>query len=127
MWTAPDGIQHSALPQRWRHAGRVIEIAGSPAMAKRLGWAETTPAVSIATLRAAALARYRAEAGEVLRASLPSPWDMLRAVATAEYQAWADDLCAAVAEELARIEAAVEAADAEALAAIVADWPEVAE
>lgn len=54
MWTSPDGIQYAALPQRWRHAGRVIEIAGSPAMARRLGWTENAPPDPSAILAARA-------------------------------------------------------------------------
>lgn len=54
MWTSPDGIQYAALPQRWRHAGRVIEIAGSAAMARRLGWTENAPPDPSAILAARA-------------------------------------------------------------------------
>ena len=54
MWTAPDGIRHDAIPQRWRHAVRVIEIAGSAAMARRLGWTENAPPDPSAILAARA-------------------------------------------------------------------------
>lgn len=116
-----------------RHWGEHTEAEVSALVAD--GWAcevgepwpmEAPAAPSLAALRSAALERYRGEAGECLRRSLPAPWDVLRAVATAEYQAWADEFCALVAAELARIEAAVAAAESAAeLDAIVADWPEV--
>lgn len=79
-------------------------------------------------LRAARLAAVRMEADATIRANVPAPWDSLRDVATAEYREWMDEYRAAVAAELARLETAIAGAtDAEALAAIVADWPEVAE
>lgn len=84
------------------------------------------PEPTLTELRAAAMARYQAEAAECLRANLPAPWDVLRSVATPEFQAWADSFCELVAAELSRLEAAVAAAgSAEDLAALVADWPEV--
>ena len=85
-------------------------------------------AIPLAELRAAALTGYRTAAAACLAANVPAPWDSLRDLATPEYVAWMDDYRGAVAAELARLEAAVAAAaDVAALAAIVADWPEVAE
>jgi len=83
------------------------------------------PPPTLAELKAAALTRYQYEAADCLRTNLPSPWDTLRDVATPEFQAWADEFCALVATELTRLETAVSEADAAALEAIVADWPEV--
>jgi hypothetical protein len=83
-------------------------------------------AIPLADLRAAALATVRSAAAGVIAANVPAPWDSLRDLATPEFAAWVDTFRAAVAAELARLETAVEAAaDAAALAAIVADWPEV--
>jgi hypothetical protein len=51
---------------------------------------------------------------------------VLRDVATEDFQAWAAAFMELVATELARLGAAIQAAEsAEELAAIVADWPEV--
>ena len=84
------------------------------------------PVPTLAALQPDALARYRAEAAQVLDTHVPAPWDRLRDVATAEYAAWIDALRAEVAAELDRLETAVaNAATADELAAIVADWPEV--
>jgi hypothetical protein len=84
-------------------------------------------APTLADLRSAAISRFQAEAAECLRINLPTPWDVLRSVATPEFQAWAEAFMELVAAELARLEAAVAAAvPAAELAAIVADWPEVA-
>jgi hypothetical protein len=83
-------------------------------------------APTVAELRSAAISRFQAEAAECLRINLPTPWDVLRSVATPEFQAWAEAFMELVAAELARLEAAVAAAGPAAeLAAIVADWPEV--
>ena len=60
MWTDPDGIRHDAIPQRWRSNGRVVELAGSAAMARRLGWSEDAPpgtAAILATRAAEVLSR----------------------------------------------------------------------
>lgn len=134
MTTATATYIHTATGNVYR-PGQVVAGVQTHARMSDEAWAElgcvpyTPPPPeppTLAALRSAALERYRGEAGECLRRSLPSPLDVLRAVATVEYQAWADELCAIVAAELARIEAAVAAAEsAEALDAIVVDWPEV--
>lgn len=81
---------------------------------------------TIDQLRSEALARYQSAAAENIRRNVPSPWDVLRDVATQEFREWADAYLALVAAELARLEEAVSGAQTpQALAAIVADWPEV--
>ncbi len=72
------------------------------------------------------LAEFRAGAAQAIAANVPSPWDTLRAVATAEYAAWVEDYLALVAAELARLEAAVDAAvTVDGVNVLAADWPEV--
>lgn len=81
---------------------------------------------TLAAAQSRRLAEFRAGAAQAIAASVPAPWDTLRAVATAEYAAWVEDYLALVAAELARLEAAVEGVDGmDGLDAIVADWPEV--
>lgn len=75
MWTAPDGSRHDSIPQRWRSAGRTIELAGAAALARRRGWVEDAvpaPAVpTLAALRTAALARIRAAVAAHILATYP--------------------------------------------------------
>jgi hypothetical protein len=62
----------------------------------------------------------RQQATALIQANLPQPWDVLRHLASPEFQAWADDYLGLVAAELARLETAIEN-DQEA----IPDWPEV--
>lgn len=81
---------------------------------------------TLAAAQSRRLAEFRAGAAEAIAANVPAPWDVLRAVSTAEYAAWVEDYLALVAAELSRLEAAVEAAaDVAAVDALVTDWPEV--
>jgi hypothetical protein len=70
--------------------------------------------------KAERLADVRAQATALIQANLPQPWDVLRHLASPEFQAWADDYLGLVAAELARLETAIET-DQEA----IRDWPEV--
>ncbi|MFA5635034.1 MAG: hypothetical protein WC977_03925 [Anaerovoracaceae bacterium] len=81
----------------------------------------------LAEIRAEILAQFRAEAGAEISANMPAPWETLIDVASAEYREWAQSYREAVAAELSRLETAIaEAADLATLAAISAQWPEVA-
>ena len=70
--------------------------------------------------KAQRLAAVRRQAAEIIRTNLPQPWDVMRHLASPEFQAWADDYLGLVAAELARLETAI-GNDQEA----IPDWPEV--
>ena len=107
----------------WFH---LVELPDLPPGPPRLVDGCYAVRLSLASRQREAVERFLAAAAECLRRDLPAPWDVLREVATPEFREWAAGYMELVAAELARLEAAVSAAGSEAaLAAIVADWPEV--
>jgi hypothetical protein len=91
-----------------------------PAALDRLGAVRLPDPEPIPPTKAQRLADVRAQATAIIQANLPQPWDVLRHLASPEFQAWADDYLGLVAAELARLETAIEN-DQEA----IPDWPEV--
>jgi hypothetical protein len=111
----PQGIRVGDVhyPQGWFDGA-------APADLHRLGAVRLPDPEPTPPTKAQRLADVRQQATAIIQTNLPQPWDVLRHLASPEFQAWADDYLELVAAELARLETAIET-DQEA----IPDWPEV--
>jgi hypothetical protein len=105
--TTPAGTVITAWPDDLGHAPTARDLPDASEAAAILSKAQR-------------LAAVRQQATAIIQANMPQPWDVMRHLASPEFQAWADDYLGLVAAELARLETAIEN-DQEA----TPDWPEV--
>jgi hypothetical protein len=91
-----------------------------PQVRAAFGVTEVPDPEPVPPTKAQRLADVRAQATALIQANLPQPWDVLRHLASPEFQAWADDYLGLVAAELTRLEMAINNDETP-----LPDWPEV--